>query len=283
MHHRSFASKSSAATRSAVSVLHPAPHARESPVPVVLLSSKWHTAESFQARSALPSLLTENGYTVGLVDLPGYGKAQSLPAAWTLDDIVRDLRATMAKGVTAPPVVIAQGGAGVLMQKFLEDFPLAGLIMLAPLPPSPASTLRRWLGLSEDETISVDDISAFLRACASMPESVRQMLLARARASDEAVEQCFSDAGAQCHIDVAAAGGDSSAPQHYCGVDAMAHVLAGLAASPVNLEPQPIPMALFALHPGADAMEPYLAGDLSGAGAAAKHADAIVSWEEVSY
>jgi pimeloyl-ACP methyl ester carboxylesterase len=274
-----------ASTRTAVSVLRPAAAApRESPVPVVLLSSSWHTAAATFGRAGLPARLTDSGYTVALVDLPGFGAARSMPASWSVDDLVEDVHAAVLGALRHPaPVAVAHSAAAVLMGKYLESWALSGLVKLAPLPPAPAPVLRRWLGVADADPVVADDVAAFLRASASSPESVKHVLLAGRRCPDASAEACFADAEPQCHVDVAAAGADATAPRtHLCGVDATAHFLASVAVSPVNLEPRPIPMCVVAPHPGADAAARLRAGDAGAAEADSERgADRLVTWREV--
>lgn len=274
-----------ASTRTAVSVLRPAAAApRESPVPVVLLSSTWHTALAWD-RAGLPARLTDSGYTVALVDLPGFGAARSMPASWSADDLVEDVHAAVLGALQHPaPVAVAHSAAAVLMGKYLESWALSGLVKLAPLPPAPAPMLRRWLGVADGDTVVADDVAAFLRASASSPESVKHVLLAGRHCPDAAAEACFADAEPQCHVDVAAAGAEGgAAATHLCGVDATSHFLASVAANPVNLESRPIPMSVIVPHPGADAVARLRAGDAAPVEADSdRGADRLVTWREVS-
>lgn len=111
-----------------------------------------------------------------LLDLPGYGKAQGLPADWTLEDLVSDVRNCIAEGNPFPPVVIAPSSSvshegeletvrvvglalaslitfieplslfhlalsslqALFFQTYLESHALGALILLSPLPPNPS-------------------------------------------------------------------------------------------------------------------------------------------------
>lgn len=126
-------------SRTAVAVTPASPTAaRESPTPVAIFGTAWHTSRA-ALRCGLPQALAAAGYTVALVDLPGYGAARSMPVNWSVDDLVSDLHVALGAALPAAPVAIAPHAAAVLAQKYLESYPLAGLVALAPLPPSPGA------------------------------------------------------------------------------------------------------------------------------------------------
>ena len=74
----------------------------------MLCHGLWHSSEPTWSLAQLPLLdgLAKMGHSVGLMDLPGYGLAQSLPSKWSLDDLVNDMRQALS-AFPAPPVVIA--------------------------------------------------------------------------------------------------------------------------------------------------------------------------------
>lgn len=224
--------------------------ARESPTPIALLSGPWCTAAALDGRLRLSAALAAHGFSVCLADLPGYGRAQGLPRDWGVDEVVEDLHGALTGALRHPtPCVIAHSASAVLMQHYLESFPLAALVMLAPLPPSGlGASLQRWLGGSERAApLDVGSVAAALRRVAGTPQAARMELLAGARTPEEALEACMADAEEVCLVD-----GGAAEESSLCGVDAAAQLLLGLAESRVSLEPQPVPMCIVA--PGSEAM-----------------------------
>lgn len=194
------------------------------------------------------------GYTVGLLDLPGYGRASS---GWrptqSLDDLVDDLQRAFSALHTAP-LVIAPDMTTLLMQKYLESFALAGLMMLSPLPPSPLrflSTLIRNNKANDSVPAAVNaaQVSHWLQAAAVSDEAVRKLWLA-VDTTDDDLAACMQHVEALAMVQEGAHG-DSATTAPVCGFEAAADWLAKLCVEPVNLEPQPVPMvAVFGEHQG---------------------------------
>lgn len=225
---------------------------REAPTPVVFTSGVLHSAAAWDAHSSLPSRLRRAGFTTALLDLPGYGRA---PAGWpanaSIDDLVSELRATIGK-LHVPPVLIAPDLTACLFQKYLESHALAGFIVLSPLPPDPRQFLRRVCKLPGDAVISPKHVASWLRRAASSEEGAAQLWLGDSPNETE-VQALFASveelAGSPAEDDDSSSGGVAST--RLCGFEAAASWLAKLAAEPVNLEPQPVPMA--AIYGAADA------------------------------
>jgi hypothetical protein len=51
----------------------------------------------------------------------------------------------IAANLSMPPIAIAPAHHAIFVQKYLESYPFSAVIALAPLPPSPAPVLQRWL------------------------------------------------------------------------------------------------------------------------------------------
>jgi pimeloyl-ACP methyl ester carboxylesterase len=236
---------------------------REAPTPIIFASGLLHPASAWDDRTGLPKRLQAAGYTVGLLDLPGYGRAS---AGWrstqSLDDLVDDLQRAFSALHTAP-LVIAPDTTALLMQKYLESFALAGLVMLSPLPPNPQrflSTLIRKSKLngSAPTTVNAEQVAHWLQAAAVSDEAVRKLWLARAAVdtADDDNEHVADLAACMQHVEALAMlhegdpdGSNTGAP--VCGFEAAADWLAKLCIEPVNLEPQPVPMlAVFGEHQG---------------------------------
>jgi hypothetical protein len=107
--------------------------ARESPTPVVFFSGIFFSSEAFSrgAGGGIAGSLSRSGYTVGLVDLSPI----DIPSSVSLDDLINDLRTSLFSSLPAPPVAIASNHNAVLVQKYLESWPVAALLMLNPLSP----------------------------------------------------------------------------------------------------------------------------------------------------
>lgn len=211
-----------------------------------------HSAAAWDAHSSLPSRLRRAGFTTALLDLPGYGRA---PAGWpanaSIDDLVSELRTTIGK-LHVPPILIAPDLTACLFQKYLESHALAGFIVLSPLPPDPRQFLRRVCKLPDDAVITPKHVASWLRRAASSEEGAAQLWLGGSPNETE-VQALFASveelAGSPAEDDDSSSGGVAST--RLCGFEAAASWLANLAAEPVNLEPQPVPMA--AIYGAADA------------------------------
>lgn len=243
----------SLSTRTHVSRLDPlSSAARESPVPIALISSPFFPVHSLENQTTLASTLSAAGFTVGLVDLPGFGKAKALPSAWTLDDVVADWHEAMVTSLAAPPVAITHSATAVLVQKYLESWPVAGLVAIAPLPPTQDECIRRWPELANlNRQLTPQDVASALRAMTLDENSVRQWLCGMS-ADDEVLSNIVQGLESLAVIDVAQMRVGRRENTPLCGFDAAGKYLADMLASPVNLEPQPVPILVVA--PAADAL-----------------------------
>ena len=164
-----------ASLAAAVRVLAASPTAaRESPTPVLLLGGLGGggggggggAAATPAARLALAQHLSARGFEVALLDLDalllralppdteeragGGGASAAAPAAASaaaaaaLDAVVAALRSALTRALAAPPVAVAPDAAALLLHKYLESWPLAGLVAVDPLPPDARPLLRRW-------------------------------------------------------------------------------------------------------------------------------------------
>jgi pimeloyl-ACP methyl ester carboxylesterase len=215
--------------------------AREAPTPIVFASGLVSTAEEWRRYLPFFTEAPSHGYTVGLLDLPGYGLASSGHDASTatLDELVDDMQATLKKLHTAP-IVIAPSVTAVLFQKFLESFPIAGLIAVSPLPPDPRPLLKRHLCIPTEskEIPSQEQIATWLRRTVMMPEKAAEFWLGLdSSESEERDLSAFNEV-----VETLAGSVGESAQGKLCGLEAASDWLHKLCKEPVNLEPQPIPM-----------------------------------------
>lgn len=223
---------------------------REAPTPVVFTSGLLHTAAAWEAHSSLPVRLRNSGFTTAFLDLPGYGRA---PAGWnpaaSIDDLVADLRATIGK-LHVPPVLVASSVTACLFQKYLESHALAGFILLSPLPPDPRRWLQRVCKLSDEAAVNSKHVASWLRRSAASEEGAASLWLGNNPGETEA-QALFASVEELAGSPADDNPGNGASTARVCGFEAAASWLAKLAAEPVNLEPQPVPMA--AIFGGADA------------------------------
>ena len=199
---------------------------RESPTPVILLGgvcgppAAWRWAGITQA-------LTSSGFNVAELDLL---RPRWRLCAAPLDDVIGGLRdALSSASFGAAPLVLAHGPVDTaLAQKYLESWPLAGVVMLAPLAPG-SSAVARWeaaAGGGAAAAAAAAEVSPLpLAACP-------QQLPPRASA-------------------LAAALAATGAMRGKGGAAVAASVLLKLLADPVRLEPQPVPILMAAAQGGA--------------------------------
>ena len=110
-------------------------------MPLAFFGSLAFPASAFH-RSGVVSRLQALGFNSVLVDVHLSAAAAAGPDS--LDALVAELRAALLAAFGAAPVAVAAHHAPVLMQKYLESWPLAGLVLLDPLPPRIGPTLQRW-------------------------------------------------------------------------------------------------------------------------------------------
>lgn len=221
---------------------------RESPVSIALFHGPWHDSDIYE-KSGYVDHLVKQGFNVAQINLPGavLGQESLDKSNNMLDEVVADVKENLLRhGIGTPPLAIAHSHAAVFLQKYLEDYPLAGLIMLAPLPPSCGHATRRWMGTWGNKR----GLACALSAVSS--HVVDGMPLHPAhRNPGEASPGCTT--GSASPAATGACGSISTAPAAtactsgsdstgYTLLGASAALIAKLAASPVNLEPQPVPM-----------------------------------------
>ena len=190
----------------------------ESPTPVVVFGgplffpSRWRW-------SGIVTSLASRGFEVYECDL--VRPQRSLCTFETPDDVADMLNKEFSVArLCVPPLALSFGMESVLLQKLLESYALAGLVMIDPMPPSIAPALHSLLdGDSMLPKSSSCDKAGPTRAIASRLAHI-------ARSPSAAV--------------------------------VAASFLLKLAASPVNLEPSPVPMLL--ISSGVNEAPPSLCG-----------------------
>jgi hypothetical protein len=193
--------------RRGVQLLAAASGARESPT--ALLFARGPLAPRADA-TALAAALSAGGFSCYSLDLlrPQFALCTS-----SVDDLVDRVHAGLQEArVCAPPVAVASFAEAFFFLKYLESFPLAGLVLIEPLDPlSPAPALHALLR-GAGAAVRLPKTDACAPAAAASSTALAAALAPRAR----------TPAAAR----VAAA------------------FLLKLAADPVRLEPQPVPMLL---------------------------------------
>lgn len=88
---------------------------------------------------AIETACLQNGFPVARV------QSRASQDAHNVDNLVEDMRTSFLKaGFSLPPIAITTSYTAVLVQKYLESYPVSALIALGPLPPQPAATCARW-------------------------------------------------------------------------------------------------------------------------------------------
>jgi hypothetical protein len=231
-----------------VRLLAPAAGARESPTPIALFAAPDpvpHAADAFAA------LLARDGFNVGLVSLPAdpAADAQRSPAARPgdspLDALIHDLHAALqGPPFVVPPLAVAFGACAPLVQKYLETYPLAGIVLVNPLPPACGPflvKLMRRAGVDEAAAVGPAPSLPPSPLAGGPPVAVHSRSLALAL--DRLV---FSGLAGRKENGDGGRVQDSAAPIPSPAALQAASLLSLLAAEPVNLEPQPVP--LLVLH-----------------------------------
>jgi hypothetical protein len=246
--------------------------ARESPTPVVLFGGVCASPGSW-AWVGLRARLTASGYNVAELDLlrPRWDLCNS-----SLDDIVASLRAALGGSeFGTAPLALTHGPVDTaLLQYYLESWPLAGLAMVNPLPPSAGA----WLAARTAAGGAAPPPPASAKAgCAAAPGAL---------AAGLAATGAFRNKGATV---------------------VAARVLQRVVTSPLKLEPSPVPILVVG-GPGSPLCSeaelraaaaahgvppvvlarggarlpaaPPAPGDAAGAAAAAELCDAVASWVE---
>ena len=100
----------------------PEPGVRESPLPLIFVRG----TEEYDWNKVI-NYFSAKGYGGVVVDVP--------PAVETVDDATNYLEEVRTKHGLIPPIMITFGLTTFIGQKYLESYPLHGLIMVNPLPP----------------------------------------------------------------------------------------------------------------------------------------------------
>lgn len=211
---------------------------RESPFPVAFFSSPWGWSPS----SLLHTPLARAGFTTADVSLPGFGRASAWSDRATLDDAVESLHACFRQ-LDAAPVVIAPSHAAILVQYYLESYPVAGVVLLSPFSSTTLdASLRRWTGQPAPPASA---IAAFLRACVSTEAAARASVLSP-DVDEEAVAECLEASESAAMVD-----GTGSGLAH-CGIDAAARMLELMAAAQPPLRGEGIPVPTLCITGASD-------------------------------
>ncbi len=102
--------------------------------PLLFIHGMWHAAWYWDVHF-LP-YFAQNGYDAYAMSLRGHGESEGRERLrWTsLADYVADV-ATVVDELEALPVLIGHSMGGMILQKYLETHPAAGVVLLASEPP----------------------------------------------------------------------------------------------------------------------------------------------------
>jgi hypothetical protein len=191
--------------RRALQLLNAATGLRESPTSLIIFSGP---LQSVSPLLPLSTSLSQRGFHVFTCDLlrPHFALCTS-----TVDEIVDKIHASVQEArICSPPVALTFGLESILLQKYLESYPLAGLVMVDPLPPSPQQALH-----------------GLLRSTGSAQRLPKSAACDTAQPATAALAAALAPAA---RTPVAAT--------------MAASLLLRLAKEPVNLEPSPVPLLL---------------------------------------
>jgi hypothetical protein len=198
--------------------------------------------------------------------MPPMHLTQGSPAD-VIDRAVDDVQKSLLRNVSVPPIAIAHGSTCVFLQKYLESFALAALIMLAPMPPAPTALVRHWAEVAR----ALDSVAAASGAAAGRgrgagseeqeqegegqgidmsPEGIAKSLRAFTR-SAEAARACLHTSATPMSAVQAAwsrSYSPSSSPSSSSSsaLESAAALISATCKEPVNLEPSPVHMLVVA-------------------------------------
>lgn len=145
------------------------------PVPLVFVHGAWHGAWCWDEHFL--DFFADRGYACCAPSLRGHGASPGRARLrWTgIQDYVRDIAATVAQ-LPTKPVLIGHSMGGFVIQKYLEHHTAAGVILVAPIPPT--GVLRVTLDIARRHPVPFVKVHASLRLAplVATPELVRDLL-----------------------------------------------------------------------------------------------------------
>lgn len=101
---------------------------------LLFVHGAWHGAWCWQEH--FTGYFEDRGYEVHTLDLRGHREGAGAPRLrWhSIGDYVEDVRAAVAR-IGRPPVLVGHSMGGFVVQKYLEQHPAAGAVLLASVPP----------------------------------------------------------------------------------------------------------------------------------------------------
>jgi hypothetical protein len=206
-------------------------------VPLVFLQGPWLRPSCWDA---VQRLLEARGWETRRADLFAKNTGARGSATATATTVRGQVAALKeALGTQYPPVVVAHSTSFFVVQKYLESFSVSGLVMLAPVPPDPATDgcLDRFL--HADTAMAAawgagDDTSATARReFTTLPPFLQ---------SDLSMDETIAAAAAAA---VASSSGGGSAPAaSVLRPRSHREFLLDIGNYQVKVEPQPVPMHL---------------------------------------
>jgi hypothetical protein len=201
--------------KSCLKILHPkfTVGMKESPTPLLFTSDIWFPSSRHES---IAGEFNSSGYTVGLLDFPGQGKAQSFPTKFNVDDMVSDLHDSLAPLCAAPVVVSSYIHCGIWL-KVLESWPIASLVMLNPFvhyKNVPKGSIKK-------ETLDMIPLDSSIASSVLIGSSIENSSTYISSITNEV---------------------NTSDDSNLCGLEASKALMELLEHDPVNLEPDCVPM-----------------------------------------
>lgn len=103
--------------------------------PLLFVHGAWHAAWCWDVHFL--DYFAQHGFAAHAVSLRGHGNSEGRDnLRWTrIADYVEDV-AKAAQRLPSPPVVIGHSMGGLVVQKYLEDYPAPAAVLLASVPPA---------------------------------------------------------------------------------------------------------------------------------------------------
>jgi pimeloyl-ACP methyl ester carboxylesterase len=95
-----------------------------------------------------------------------------LPLLPTIEENVQYLHRSLSRNCFRPPVLVTHSIGTFIGQKYLESFPLSGLIMVNPIPPASGGTLRKLMSRWNSQTVLNDRLASYYNVDQSLAKDL---------------------------------------------------------------------------------------------------------------
>lgn len=154
-------------------ILHRLPAKKARPTPLLFVhgayAGAWCWDENF-----LP-WFAKQGYAAYAVSLSGHGnsRGRAYLDSFSIADYVEDVAEAVAS-LPAPPVLIGHSMGGMVVQKYLEDYEVPGVVLMSSVPPQ--GLLGSALGLALSQPNMMGDLNRLMGGGQPQMETLRQAM-----------------------------------------------------------------------------------------------------------